>query len=851
MPEVHGGQGAEGEEPLGVLPAGFLLRSYEVISVLGDGSFGITYLARDTTLAREVAIKEYLPGSMALRRGGATVVPRSTAVRDEFVWGRERFLEEARTLAKLEDAPAVVRVIDYLEANGTAYMVMALARGETLRQRMRESGAVPADVIDRLLWPLLDGLEQVHARGFLHRDIKPSNIILDSRGRPTLIDFGAARAAMAYRNTADMTAIFTPGYAAPEQFGSARQGPWTDIYGMSATLYHAITGKRPPGGLERVQDDRYKALAGLAPPGFAPAVLAGIDAGMAVRGADRPQSIAAWRELLRRKVVPSGDTMVRRPPVPSDVPPDSVPSERIAPAVPLPGARDGKSRPFTWLSIAAAAVIVLGGAGYLIAVAPGELRQEEARRQAALEAKKKAEEAVVAAERQRREAEEELARLKAEADEKAAVDRKVQEEAALKDKAEAEAQAAARRQAEEKAAADRKAQEEANLKEKAAVEAAAGREAAEEGRRKQAAEATAAMTGFDRAMQQWIQQHGVKRASLAVLRDDRLVFSRGYGGRNVDDRINVWQQSSAITGVCVAALIGEGKLRLDDTLGKVLQPLYARVRKPADPRVNDIRIEDLLTQRSGWHRSGWAKQFPEDGLAPGGMALLKRTPVASATAEMLVPQILAQPLAWAPGEQFGLSSVNYLMLGQVVETITGEPYDLACASRVLTPAGINRPQLDETWGRLLESEGGWSLSGPEYLAFLRLLRGREPDLLTADLRRWMWDGEGKWMDAGKQTAYSLGVMVRPADKVLWTYGLWNWQPTGPKDATAAVKQATYAALSRDGTGLFASFDALDLEKNPQAMQALETALWSVSAEVKAWPETDGFAERGIRPVSVR
>jgi CubicO group peptidase (beta-lactamase class C family)/tRNA A-37 threonylcarbamoyl transferase component Bud32 len=915
---------AEGEEPLGALPAGYLLRSYEVISVLGEGAFGITYLARDTTLGREVAIKEYLPSAMAVRRSNATVAARSAALREDFIWGRERFLDEARTLAKLEDAPAVVRVIDFLEANGTAYMVMALVRGQTLRQRIRESGPVPADVIDRLLWPLLDGLEQVHAAGFLHRDIKPSNILLDARGRPTLIDFGAARMAAANRGTAEMTAIYTPGYAAPEQFGSAAQGPWTDIYGMSATLYHAIAGKRSPGALERVQEDKYRPLAEFAPSGFAPGLLAAIDAGMAVRAAERPQSIAAWRELLRgtgiarggRPAVPQASTAGRAPAAAMPKPGPSTPraeTPAMPAAAPPPGGRDWRRRPSTWMGIAAA-VIVLAGAGVFIGVAPGA----ESRRQAALDAKQKAEKALKTAELERRKAEEELARLRAE--EQAAAEQKAREEAALKEKAEAEAAAkrlaeeeearrrqaaaaqkareeaaaAAKRQAEEEArrvqaaaaqkaqeeaalkekadaeaaakrraeeeeqrrqqaAAAQKAQEEAALKEKADAEAAAKRQAEEAARRKQAtaAEAATAMENIDKAMRDWIRQYGAKKASLALSRDDRLVLARGYDGRKVDDRINVWQQSTAITAVCAAALISEGKLKLDDKLGQIMQPVFARVRKPADPRVNDISIADLLTQRSGWHRSGWVKQFPDDGLAPGGLALLKRTPVTSATSDMLLPQILAQPLAWTPGEQFGLSSVNYLVLGETIEAIAGEPYDLACASRTLTPAGINRPQLDATWGRLLQADGGWWLSGPEYLAFLRLLRPRQPDPLTATLRRWMWDGERKWIDASKQTAYSLGVMVRPSEHALWAYGLWNWQPTGPKDGTTAVNQATYAALDRDGTAVFASFEAVAPEKNSQAMQALEKALWGAIADVKSWPETDGFQERGIRPVSVR
>ena len=187
MPDP-GASSSDGRPPeaLGVLPAGTKLRGYEVASVLGEGGFGITYLARDVTLHREVAIKEYLPVSLALRHDGLTVLPRSTELAADFVWGRERFLDEARTLARLDGTSAVVRVIDFLEANGTAYMVMALARGETLDRRLRRQGRLSAIEVERMLPPLLDGLERVHAEGFLHRDIKPANIILDRQGMPTL-----------------------------------------------------------------------------------------------------------------------------------------------------------------------------------------------------------------------------------------------------------------------------------------------------------------------------------------------------------------------------------------------------------------------------------------------------------------------------------------------------------------------------------------------------------------------------------------------------------------------------------------------------------------------------------------
>jgi serine/threonine protein kinase len=322
----------------GTLPAGTRLRNYELISVLGHGGFGITYYARDTTLGREVAVKEYLPTSLALRQDGTMVVPRSTQLAEDFRWGRERFLEEARILATLEGIPSVVRVHDYLEANGTAYMVMGLARGETLEQRLTRDGQLPPAIVERLFGQLLDGLELVHKAGFLHRDVKPANIILDAKDNPTLIDFGASRAAMADR-TAAMTAIFTPRYAAAEQLTSGKQGPWTDIYGLSATVYNAITGRPPPSSLERALNDTYEPLTRLSPAGFSFGMLQAIDAGLTLRANDRPQSIAVWRDVLASAKASADDsTVFAATPQPS-----LAPSAPAPPAQPLP--RAGPSPP--------------------------------------------------------------------------------------------------------------------------------------------------------------------------------------------------------------------------------------------------------------------------------------------------------------------------------------------------------------------------------------------------------------------------------------------------------------------------------------------------------------------------
>ena len=380
-----------GEVDYSALPVGAGIGRFVITSILGQGGFGITYQARDEQLGREVAIKEYLPASLAVRQNGVTVLPRSTKSADDFAWGRERFVAEGRTLASLNDAPSIVRVYDFLELNGTAYIVMELVRGETLEDRVKRQGKLSTDEVNALLWPLLDGLEQVHKTGFLHRDIKPANILLREDGRPTLIDFGASRAAMAGRTTA-MTAIFTPGYAAPEQMTSAKQGPWTDIYGLAATLYYAITGTAPPSAFDRMLDDEYESLVRLSPAGFPPGLLIGLDTGLSVRAAERPQAIAGWRALFGQAVAGSSDATVVLGHG------DAPPAAASPPAPPPPAApRLARSRTGLFAILGAAAVLTLGGGGWLLMggdrAAPKPVALEEAKvedLEKALEARRKA-----------------------------------------------------------------------------------------------------------------------------------------------------------------------------------------------------------------------------------------------------------------------------------------------------------------------------------------------------------------------------------------------------------------------------------------------------------------------------
>ncbi len=354
------------------LAPGSRVGRYEIEAVLGQGGFGITYRARDAQLDRMVAIKEYLPAALAVRQDGASVQPRSTEVAADFDWGRQRFVEEGRTLASLHDVPSIVQVFDFLEENGTGYMVMALVQGATLEKRIAAAGSLGPREIDAIVWPLLEGLEKVHQAGFLHRDIKPANVLLDDDGRPILIDFGASRASLGDR-TATMTAIFTPGYAAAEQFSSARQGPWTDIYGMAATLYHAIAGTPPPSAVDRLLQDDCVPLVQRSPEGFSRTLLSGIDAGLSLHAEERPQTIADWRRLLRTDVDEAAPTVVMNTagtrtvanPVARSVTTPTPPTPPTPPSPPTElavGARRGGL--WKWLALAAGVPILLAVGDY-------------------------------------------------------------------------------------------------------------------------------------------------------------------------------------------------------------------------------------------------------------------------------------------------------------------------------------------------------------------------------------------------------------------------------------------------------------------------------------------------------
>ncbi|HJU30911.1 MAG TPA: serine/threonine-protein kinase, partial [Hyphomicrobiaceae bacterium] len=296
------------------LPAETVLDgAYRIVRVVGTGGFGITYEAEDIALRTAVALKEYYPDEFGDRDRGMSVRPKSERHRQTFEWGRSNFIKEARTLARFEH-PSIVRVSRVFEANSTAYMVMSFERGRSLESWLANLGRPPTqEELDAIVAPLLDALEMLHASNFLHRDIAPDNIIVRADGSPVLLDFGAARQAVAAMSRS-LTGIVKVGYSPHEQYATdgRLQGPWSDLYALGGTLYRAVTGFAPEEATLRVDEDRMASAALAAKGSYRPGFLSGIDACLKVRHSDRPRSVAQLRPILFAPA--SRQTSAPRPP---------------------------------------------------------------------------------------------------------------------------------------------------------------------------------------------------------------------------------------------------------------------------------------------------------------------------------------------------------------------------------------------------------------------------------------------------------------------------------------------------------------------------------------------------------
>ncbi len=290
------------------LPTGYQLAEYTIETVLGHGGFGITYLAKDMQLGTQVAIKEYLPHDFALRNGATTIVPNlegETVV--TYQCGLKEFLREGQSLARFKHSN-IVRVLRFIEANGTAYMVMEYEQGKSLAVHLKHNSARldQAELLSIFL-PITNGLQAVHEAGMLHLDIKPENIYLREDGTPMLIDFGSARQALLGPGQSPMVAL-TPGYAPIEQYpDNGKQGPWTDVYALGASLYRSIGGQRPIAAPDRqqavlkYQNDPLPSAAQIGSEYYPAYVLDSIDWALLIHAKERPQTARELQDALMGK----------------------------------------------------------------------------------------------------------------------------------------------------------------------------------------------------------------------------------------------------------------------------------------------------------------------------------------------------------------------------------------------------------------------------------------------------------------------------------------------------------------------------------------------------------------------
>ena len=289
------------------LPSGYKLLWYSLESILGQGGFGITYLANDGNLKHKVAIKEFFPFDVAKRAPDHSVLNSSPDIYD---WGLSQFISEAQTLAKCVH-PNIVAVNSVFEANKTAYIVMEYINGHSLKAAIKHGWQPGEAALKKFLFAVMDGLSQVHERGFIHRDIKPDNIILRKNMSPVLVDFGSAR-----KSDNEMTSLVSSGYTPFEQYDTSRrsdkQGPWTDIYSLGATVYTVITGESPVDSITRLGSllkgavDPLPLISKPAVKGYSARFLQAIDSALAVQPTDRPQSIEQWKALFSE---PANDQM--------------------------------------------------------------------------------------------------------------------------------------------------------------------------------------------------------------------------------------------------------------------------------------------------------------------------------------------------------------------------------------------------------------------------------------------------------------------------------------------------------------------------------------------------------------
>lgn len=352
-----------------------------------------------------------------------------------------------------------------------------------------------------------------------------------------------------------------------------------------------------------------------------------------------------------------------------------------------------------------------------------------------------------------------------------------------------------------------------------------------------AAESGGTVAVFDAVFRDWMRRYKVPRGVLAVSYANRLALVRGYGGLDPARPLPLASLAKAITGACVATLVRDRKLSFAATLGDVLGPFFRRHGAPADARVRAITIEQLLAHRSGFSRK--ANPDPASGVAL--VAHLRAYGSAEAHITEATKRALTYRLARPPGQAYEYVNVNYLLLGTVIEQVSGRDYESYCRGAVLKPLGVASGKLGK-WAAL-SSYGGWSLSAAEYLAFLHAF-DRDAGILNPSIRRWLVSPARKQFAGRSDLAYSLGVVARldPEGPSVWHTGLWTHAQRDVRGGAHADSHATLAVKTARGAAWFAYMEP---QPAPAVRHALDAALWRAADRVRVWPSHDFFARYGI------
>lgn len=349
---------------------------------------------------------------------------------------------------------------------------------------------------------------------------------------------------------------------------------------------------------------------------------------------------------------------------------------------------------------------------------------------------------------------------------------------------------------------------------------------------------SAGIESVERAFTDWLTQHKVDRAVLAVARNRKLVFARGYGGNEPGAPILLASVSKAITGVCVGTLVDAGKLTFETPVGTALGQFFQRNGEPADARIKEATIAAVLSHRTGFNRS--------EGDPATGKNLADHLRNVSARApgmEPLLARTLRQKLAEPPGQTYYYTNAAYLMLGVVIETAAGRPYEDYCRDTVLRPLGIEGARLDPAWG-VLSSFGGWRLTGPQYLRFLEAYDD-DAKVLGPKARAFMADGDGKWMNDRKDIYYALGIIVRSASggRNLWHSGAWKYKYDSAVNANLREDFGTYAVSLARGVSWFAYYAP---KPGDAQVVELDRAIGRAIAAVTTWPDGDLYPQYGLK-----